>query len=169
VEAARLESDSERQATGPLKIYTLHRELWIPRALPHTFEFFSRAENLERITPPWVRFKFRLPPPAEMTTGAHIAYTLRVHGIPIRWLTEITKWDPPHEFVDIQIKGPYSLWEHTHRFEEKNGGTSITDSVRYALPFGPLGSLVHRFQVARDLKRIFDYREQQVTRLLGGG
>jgi ligand-binding SRPBCC domain-containing protein len=145
--------------------YTLQRELTVRRSLPEVFDFFSHAENLERITPPWMNFRILTPPPIQMKKGATIAYSLRVRGIPLRWLTEIERWNPPYEFVDVQVKGPYKLWHHTHRFSEVEGGTSIVDIVRYALPFGPLGQLVRRVQVARDIDQIFDYRAQQVKAL----
>jgi ligand-binding SRPBCC domain-containing protein len=146
--------------------YTLHRELWVPHPLPLVFNFFSQAENLEQITPPWMRFRIHTPLPIVMKPGATIAYALCVRGIPLRWLTEIERWNPPHEFVDVQARGPYKLWRHTHRFSEVEGGTLIADTVEYALPFGLLGRLVHRLQVARDLSRIFDYRARQVQALL---
>ena len=145
--------------------YTLQRELCVPHSLPKVFDFFSRAENLERITPPWMRFRILTPLPIPMTQGTTISYALRVRGIPLRWLTEIEQWNPPYEFVDFQAKGPYKLWHHTHRFSEVEGGTSIVDIVRYALPFGLLGRLVHRLQVARDLEQIFDYRARRVQSL----
>jgi len=97
-----------------------------------------------------------------MKPGATIAYALGVRGISFRWLTEIERWNPPYDFVDVQARGPYKLWRHTHRFSEVEGGTMITDTVEYALPLGLLGRLVHRLQVARDLSRIFDYRAQRV-------
>jgi ligand-binding SRPBCC domain-containing protein len=147
-------------------LYKLHRELWVPHPLPVVFDFFSRAENLEQITPPWMRFRILTPLPIVMKPGATVAYSLRVRGIPIRWLTEIESWNPPFEFIDVQARGPYRLWRHTHRFSELNGGTLITDSIAYALPFGLLGRLVHRLQVARDLGQIFDYRAQEVPALL---
>lgn len=147
-------------------IYTLHRELWVPYPLLRVFDFFSRAENLEQLTPPWMHFRILTPLPIVMKPGATIAYSLRVRGIPLRWLTEIEQWTPPHDFIDIQAKGPYKLWRHTHRFSELNGGPLIADTVVYALPFGLLGRLVHRLQVARDLGQIFDYRAQQVRALL---
>jgi ligand-binding SRPBCC domain-containing protein len=146
--------------------YSLQRELWVPHSLASVFDFFSRAENLERITPPWMRFRIVTPTPIAMKPGATIAYALRVRGIPLRWLTEIERWNPPYEFVDVQAKGPYKVWRHTHRFSEVAGGTLIEDSIEYALPFGPLGRLVHRLQIARDLSRIFDYRTQRVQTLL---
>ena len=145
--------------------YTLQRELCVPHSLREVFDFFSRAENLERITPPWMRFRILTPLPVPMKQGTTIAYALRVRGIPLRWLTEIEQWNPPYEFVDFQAKGPYKLWHHTHRFSEVEGGTSIVDIVHYALPFGPLGQLVHRLQVARDLEQIFDYRARRVQSL----
>lgn len=149
-----------------MTLYTLHRELWVPHSLPTVFDFFSRVENLERITPPWLRFRILTPSPITMKQGATIAYALRVRGIPLRWITEIERWNPPYEFIDVQTKGPYAFWRHTHRFSEVEGGTSIVDTVQYALPFGVLGRLVHRLQVARDLANIFDYRAQRVQALL---
>jgi len=147
--------------------YTVQREITVPKPLPVVFDFFSKAENLEALTPPWLRFRILTPQPITMRPGATIAYQLRVRGIPVRWLTEIELWRPPYEFVDVQIRGPYKLWRHTHRFREVEGGTSISDIVDYALPFGVLGRLLHRVQVAKDLSNIFDYREQQVRNLLG--
>jgi hypothetical protein len=149
-----------------MTLYSLHRVIWVPLPLPRTFEFFSRTENLELITPPWMHFRITSPQPIEMRQGATIAYALRVRGIPLRWLTEIERWNPPFEFIDVQAKGPYRLWRHTHRFSEVAGGTSIVDIVDYALPFGLLGRLVHRLQVARDLSEIFDYRAERVQALL---
>ena len=150
-------------------LYTLHRELWVPHPLPVVFDFFSRAENLQQLTPPWMRFRILTPLPIVMKPGATVAYSLRVRGIPLRWLTEIERWNPPSEFIDVQAKGPYRLWRHTHRFSDLNGGTMIADTVAYALPFGLLGRLAHRLQVGRDLGRIFDYRAQQVQALLTAG
>ncbi len=95
-----------------------------------------------------------------------MAYALRVRGIPLQWLTEIERWNPPYEFIDVQVKGPYRFWRHMHRFSEVEGGASIVDIVQYALPLGVLGRLAHRLQVARDLSNIFDYRAQRVRELL---
>ena len=147
--------------------YKLQREIIVPRSLPIVFDFFSKAENLEILTPPWLRFRILTPPPITMRPGAIIAYRLRVRGIPVRWLAEIELWRPPYEFVDVQIKGPYKCWRHTHCFREVDGGTSIADIVDYTLPFGALGRLAHRLRVAKDLATIFDYRELRVRSLLG--
>jgi ligand-binding SRPBCC domain-containing protein len=149
-----------------MTLYTLQRELWVPHSLSDVFDFFSRAENLERLTPPWMRLRILTPPPIMMKQGATIAYALRVRGIPLQWLTEIERWNPPYEFIDVQVKGPYRFWRHMHRFSEVEGGASIVDIVQYALPLGVLGRLAHRLQVARDLSNIFDYRAQRVRELL---
>jgi ligand-binding SRPBCC domain-containing protein len=144
-----------------MRTYELHRRQWVARPIDEVFDFFARAENLEQLTPDFLRFQImRIPP--RMEAGARIEYKIRIHGLPVRWRTIIEKWNPPLEFVDIQEKGPYRLWHHTHRMKPVNGGTEIEDLVRYALPFGPLGSVVHRFMVARDVAVIFDYRAQKI-------
>jgi ligand-binding SRPBCC domain-containing protein len=102
-----------------------------------------------------------------MRPGALLHYRLRLHGVPIRWTTRIETWEPPTRFVDIQLSGPYALWEHTHDFEPNgSGGTIARDRVRYAIPYGPLGTLAHRLFVRRDLERIFDYRATAFARLV---
>ncbi len=146
--------------------YVLRREITLNCPLDRVFDFFSKAENLETLTPPWLRFNIETPRQIQMRQGVRISYRLRLRGIPIFWLTEIERWRPPYEFVDVQLKGPYKLWRHTHRFEETENGTRIIDHVAYTLPFGWLGRIIHRLLVADDLAKIFDYREQRVRALL---
>lgn len=142
-----------------------HRELTLPLHRRAVFDFFSRAENLERITPPWLGFRILTPPPIQLEEGACIAYSLRLHGIPLRWLTRIDEWDPPRRFVDVQLRGPYRVWRHTHTFEETTLGTRIVDDVEYALPWGPLSRFFRPF-VERDIRKIFDYRTKAVQSAL---
>jgi ligand-binding SRPBCC domain-containing protein len=146
-------------------MHELERETWLAQPLERVFGFFAQAENLETITPPWLQFRILTPKPVDMRAGATITYKLRVRGLPLRWLTEIEEWNPPYRFVDVQKKGPYRVWRHTHTFSEHNGGTKIVDRVEYELPFGPLGRLVHAVQVRRDVETIFDYREQRIRQL----
>jgi ligand-binding SRPBCC domain-containing protein len=130
------------------------------------FGFFGDAANLEAITPPWLRFRIVTPQPIEMGPGVLIAYELRLHGLPLRWLTRIEVWEPPVRFVDRQVRGPYRLWHHTHEFAPDGDGTLMRDTVRYAIGFGPLGELARRGLVSRDLDRIFDFRAQEIARRL---
>ena len=145
-----------------MKSYVLRREQWIPAPLDEVFAFFSDAANLERITPRWVGFRILTPQPIEMAREARLEYVLRFGGIPVRWRTRVTEWTPPDGFVDVQERGPYPLWEHTHRFEALGGGVLMTDVVRYALPFGPLGRVVHALAVRAALAAIFDYRYERI-------
>jgi hypothetical protein len=144
--------------------FTLQSELWLPRPLNQVFPFFAEARNLETITPPWLKFEVLTPGPIVMRPGTLIDYRIRVHGIPISWRTEIAEWDPPHRFVDLQVRGPYTLWHHTHTFQERDGGTLCGDQVRY-WPWG--GALVNWLFVRRDVERIFQFRRQRLAELLG--
>jgi ligand-binding SRPBCC domain-containing protein len=150
-------------------MYRVHRELWVARPREEVFDFFSRAENLERITPAWLRFRMLTPAPVALQVGARIEYRLRIHGMPVRWRTRIEAWDPPHSFVDVQERGSYRLWRHTHRFADLNGGTMVTDDVEYALPLGVLGAVANRLMVARDVAGIFDYRAARIAVEFGSG
>lgn len=146
----------------------LEREQWLPRPLEEVFAFFSDAHNLNELTPPWLHFTIETPSPITMQPGTLIDYRLRLRGIPIRWRTEIMIWEPPHRFVDRQLRGPYRLWVHEHRFAAEDGGTRIWDRVDYALPGGPLAPLLQRWLVGPDVQRIFDYRAEQLRQRFGG-
>ncbi|HEX5619013.1 MAG TPA: SRPBCC family protein [Solirubrobacteraceae bacterium] len=147
-----------------MTVHVLERRQRLPVPAERAFAFFSDARNLEAITPPWLRFQVLTPGPIEMRPGALIDYRLRLHGIPLTWRTRIAVWEPPHRFVDVQLRGPYALWEHTHSFEPAGADeVIIRDRVRYALPFGRLGELARRRFVGRDLDRIFDYRMRAIA------
>ena len=149
-----------------MKEHVLRREQVLEAPLGQAFEFFSRAENLEAITPPWLRFRITSPTPIEMHAGTLIRYRLALRGVPISWLTRIEEWEPPHRFVDMQLRGPYGLWHHTHTFEPNDDGkgTLMTDIVRYGQRFGGAGELVQRLFVGRDVDRIFDFRRDEIAR-----
>ena len=138
---------------------TIETELWVSPPRGEVFSFFANARNLELITPPLVRFVVLTPGPIEMRAGLRIDYQLRVRGLPLRWQSEITAWEPPHRFVDEQRRGPYRVWIHEHTFEERDGGTLARDRVRYAVPGG---SLVDRFFVRPQLRQIFAYRRTRL-------
>jgi len=147
-----------------MKTYRLECELWLPRSVEEVFAFFCDARNLDVLTPSWLHFQVLTPGPVEMRPGAEIDYRLRFRGVPIRWRSEITVWDPPRRFVDEQRRGPYRKWVHEHRFEERDGGTLAGDRVEYAAPGG---SLANRLFVAPDLRRIFRYRQQKLQSIFG--
>jgi len=143
-----------------MPVYTLRREQFIARPLQEVFDFFSDAANLGKITPSWLNFQILTAGLIEIRPGTLLNYRLKWHGLPIRWTTEIVAWNPPHLFTDVQLRGPYKLWHHTHTFTEEPGGTRMLDVVRYELPFGPLGALAHKLTVRRDLQQVFDYRQK---------
>jgi ligand-binding SRPBCC domain-containing protein len=147
------------------KLYVLQREQLILCPIQQVFEFFADVQNLEAITPPWLNFKVLSKLPIEMRQDAEIEYQLSWRFIGLHWKTLIRQWEPPHFFVDVQMRGPYKLWEHTHSFRPDNGGTRMLDTVRYELPFGVLGSIAHAIKVRRDLDRIFDFRAATIDRL----
>ncbi|MGA4643838.1 SRPBCC family protein [Limisphaera sp. 4302-co] len=147
-----------------MPIRELVSELWLPVPRDKLFPFFADAANLETITPPWLRFRILTPPPIEMREGTLIDYRLRIHGVPIRWRTRISVWEPPRRFVDEQLRGPYRQWIHEHTFEPKGGGTLVRDHVRYAVL---ADWLLHRWLVRPDIERIFAYRSEVLRRLFG--
>jgi ligand-binding SRPBCC domain-containing protein len=147
-------------------MHLLERHQRVPLDVADAFAFYGDAANLEQITPPWLRFRVLDPRPEALSAGTRLQYSLVLHRVPIRWTTEVRIWEPPHHFVDFQVRGPYRVWEHTHTFEPVEDGTLITDQVRYAIPYGPLGTLAHVAFVRRDLRRIFDFRRDAVAALL---
>jgi ligand-binding SRPBCC domain-containing protein len=149
-----------------MPVHVLRREQRLPGSPEAVFPFFADARNLEAITPPLLRFRLLTPAPLEMGVGTFLQYALRLHGVPVRWDTLIQAWDPPHRFVDVQVRGPYRLWHHTHELEPVDGGTLMRDTVRYSLGFGALGEVARRAVVTRDLEAIFAFRAERVPELL---
>jgi ligand-binding SRPBCC domain-containing protein len=148
-----------------MRIFTLRREQTVPGTPEEVFPFFADARNLEAITPPLLKFEVVTPGEIPMRVGTLIQYRLTVHRIGVDWLTSIQEWDPPHRFVDVQVRGPYQLWHHTHDFAPgaEPGTTVMHDTVRYAIGFGPFGQLAARAFVHRDVAAIFDHRERVVV------
>lgn len=152
-----------------MALHLLEREQLVPRPRGEVFAFFADPWNLERITPPFLRFRILTPPPLEVRAGALIDYRLSLFGVPFGWRTVIEAWEPGRRFVDRQLRGPYALWRHTHLFEDAPGGTRMLDRVEYRVPLGPLGELARVALVDRQLDAIFAYRREAVARLLAGG
>ena len=148
-----------------MRVFNFHNQVHLPTPIDETFEFFADAHNLERLTPPLLRFEVLTPSPIEMKVGALIDYRLWVRGVPLRWQSEITAWEPPYRFVDEQRKGPYSLWVHEHTFQAVDDGTVAEDHLRYAVPGG---TLINRLFVSGDVRKIFEYRSRRLLQILGG-
>jgi ligand-binding SRPBCC domain-containing protein len=138
-----------------MRVHEFKTELWLPLPPEGLFPFFADAANLETITPPWLNFKILTPTPVPMRAGALIDYKLRVHGLPVRWRARINLWQPPHRFVDEQLRGPYRQWFHEHTFDPRDGGTLCRDVVTYSVLFD---AVLHRWFVRPDIEKIFKFR-----------
>ena len=144
-----------------MKTYSLEFEQFIDLPIEDVFDFFSKPENLSLITPPRLRFDILTPTPLEMKEGQLIDYSLKIlYLIKLHWRTLITDYQKPYKFIDQQIKGPYTLWHHTHTFEEKDGGTLIKDNLKYVIPFGWIGRAIHFIYIKHDINGIFQYRHK---------
>ena len=154
--------------TRYVRIHVLEREQRLSAPPAVVFPFFADARNLEAITPPLLRFRLLTPDPVAMGVGTFLQYALRIHGVPVRWDTLIQEWEPPSRFVDVQLRGPYRLWHHTHALEPLDGGsaTLMRDTVRYAVGFGVVGEIARRAVVARDVAAIFAFRAERVPGLV---
>ncbi len=151
-----------------MALHEFRAEQRVPHARESVFAFFAQPENLARITPPWLGFAILTPPPVPMRAGAVIDYVIRLGPLPTRWRTMITTCEPPHRFVDEQLSGPYSFWHHTHEFVADGDGTVIRDHVRYMLPLGVLGDLVHALAVRRQIEAIFAHQVRVIDGLFPG-
>jgi ligand-binding SRPBCC domain-containing protein len=149
-------------------IHVLRREQRLAAPPSAVFPLFADPRCLEAITPPLLRFRLLTPDPISMGVGTFLQYALRLHGVPVRWDTMIQEWEPPHRFVDVQVRGPYRLWHHTHSLVPVDDGTAtlMRDTVRYSVGFGALGEIARRALVLRDLEAIFAFRAERVPRLV---
>ena len=153
-----------------MKIYTLHREQFLPISLKEAWDFFSTPLNLEKITPAEMGFVVLTDVKGKsIYKGMLIEYRVSpLLGIKMKWVTEIGDVSEPYKFVDNQLKGPYALWEHTHTFNDAPGGVLMHDDVRYAIPLGILGEIAHVLVVKNKLKSIFDFRGETLKKYFKG-
>ena len=151
-----------------MRIYELNKTQFINQPIDVVFDFFSKPENLALITPLKLAFKILTPTLITINRGTLIDYTISLMRFPVHWRTLITKYNPPYEFVDEQIKGPYLFWHHTHTFNAVNGGSEIKDKVQYSIPMGYLGVILHRLWIKRDINHIFEHRKQIIKDMFSG-
>jgi ligand-binding SRPBCC domain-containing protein len=147
-------------------VYELTDEFVVGAELGRTWEFFSRSQNLSRITPPWLGFR-NVTVPERVGEDSLMDHTIRWAGVPVRWRTRIVEWEPMRQFVDLQVRGPYAMWHHRHRFEAVPDGTRCEDRVLYRLPMGVVGRAVHALLVRGQLLEIFRYRRRVIGESLG--
>lgn len=147
----------------------LERHTTIAAPLSRVFPFFSKPENLAELTPPWLGFEIVSMPDRTIVAGDRIEYTIRLFGIPMRWVTQITRYEEGALFTDVQEKGPYKKWEHTHTFREVDGHVAMTDAVDYELPLGIVGAIFGWPFVRLQLAAIFDYRERRIREIFSTG
>ena len=148
-----------------MKVYKLKFKQVINSSLDDVFGFFSNPENLSKITPEKLGFNILTPTPIKMKEGQLIDYSIKLLGKKIRWRTMITEYIPKVKFVDQQLKGPYSMWHHTHEFKDVDGKVEMTDEIYYVMPFGILGRLVNFLFVSRDLNNIFKHRVEIINKI----
>jgi ligand-binding SRPBCC domain-containing protein len=144
------------------RIYVFKDETLINQPRSVVFNFFSEAVNLELLTPPWLRFRILSNLPITMSKGVQIKYRLQLYHIPLKWLTEISLWEPPFRFIDKQLKGPYKLWIHLHQFEDTDTGTRMIDELKYAIPPVPFRHFITHHFVANRINEIFSYRKKMI-------
>lgn len=150
-------------------LYQLTDHFHIRAGIGQAWQFFSTAENLPLITPPWLAFTIKTPRPIRIEQNSLLDYTIRWLGVPIRWRTKIIDWSPPRQFIDLQIRGPYALWHHQHTFAPaEDGGTICTDRVIYRLPLIGIRRVVHPLMVRGQLLEIFRFRRCVIGEQLGG-
>jgi ligand-binding SRPBCC domain-containing protein len=152
-----------------MKSHQFVTETRLYRPVAEIFDFFSRAENLNVITPPDLQFKIKTPLPIVMQKGTLIDYQIRLSGLPFRWRTLISEWNPPHRFVDEQVIGPYRLWRHTHTFEDKGLYVLMTDHVEFLSPGWFLEPLINAWFVEPRVKAIFTYRAERLNEIFSKG
>ncbi len=150
-----------------MRTYTLHCELLVQRPLKETFAFFENPANLGKITPPWLSFNI-VGKDVTMKQGAQFDYVIRWLGLPMKWRSLITRYEPPFLFVDEQLIGPYKTWRHRHSFSETSNGVIVSDHLEYTLPLGPLGAVAQMVMVKRQLEEVFRYRQQELAKIFAG-
>jgi ligand-binding SRPBCC domain-containing protein len=147
------------------KTYTFKKAITIEKPLEQVFQFFSKAENLTKITSANLNFEILSPLPIKMEEGVLIDYRIKLYHIPFRWQTKITVWKPPFKFVDVQLKGPYKLWIHDHFFEESATGTRMSDYIEYQIPGGLFAPIIHQQKIRKDIENMFDFRKKIIDQI----
>ena len=151
-----------------MKVHKINTSVRVPLHIEEVFPFFYDVLNLQRITPPELDFGILTPQPIKIELGTIVDYRMKLFGVPFKWRSVISVWEPPRRFVDEQVSGPYRLWKHIHNFYTDGDGTIVEDDVSYRLPLWPLGEIAYPL-VRAQLRRIFSYRQQIILESMAGG
>ena len=151
----------------PVRVYALNCEMLVQRPLKEIFAFFENPANLAKITPPWLSFNI-VTKDVPMGKNAQFDYVIKWLGLPMKWRSLITTYDPPRSFSDEQLIGPYKTWNHEHSFEETGRGVVVGDHLTYSLPMGPLGAIAQSVMVKRQLLSVFRYRQTALAKIFPG-
>ena len=147
------------------RLRTLTSEISVAAGINEVFTFFSKAENLDLITPPELKFKILTPLPVEITDGTLIDYSISLSGIPFKWKTKISRWEPPDYFIDVQLKGPYKIWIHEHIFRSQGTGTVVKDVINYLPPGSIAEPVINRLFVKKKLERVLEFRKFKINEI----
>lgn len=146
---------------------TLKKEIVLPISLSKAWEFFSRPENLNLITPSYMNFRIQNQVPDEMYEGLLIIYKVSpLFNIPLTWITKITEIKYQSYFIDEQIKGPYKIWHHEHHFKELGENKILmTDLLYYDVGYSFIGNMIEKLIVKKKVESIFEYREKKLKEI----
>ena len=168
--------------------HTLQLQQWVPYRLSDVFNFFANPGNLPPLMPRWQAARIDnstiVAPPSPPSTreaapgnaaGAGSRLLISFRPIPfspvrMRWDARIAEFAWDDHFCDEQVSGPFGYWRHCHRMREQTRdgvrGTSVTDAVTYAFPFGPVGDAAYALGGALQVRSLFHYRQRQLLKLL---
>lgn len=136
-------------------------------APPETvFAFHEQPGAFESLVPPWERVEI-ISGGGGLLPGSRVVVRTRVGPVWLRWVAMHTEYQPPEGFTDRQESGPFTRWEHRHRFlPDGAGGTILRDEIEFEPRGGLVGRLLLGPLVRRKLDRLFEYRHEVTHRAL---
>jgi ligand-binding SRPBCC domain-containing protein len=147
--------------------YHFHDRQVLPVSVTELFNFLIQPQNLEQIMAKAMRVKVISSSTPVIEHGTVIDYTFQKNGIPLRWQSEITEFEPNVYFADLQTRGPFRYWLHKHILKPVAEGTEITDDLTFEPPLGILGEIAYHAFIRRDIERIFSLRKKRMEELFG--
>jgi uncharacterized protein len=135
----------------------------VPVPVDDLADWHVRPGSFERLRPSWQHLRV-LGRSGGQEAGGRIELSVGVGPVRTHWLAEIVEYEPGRRLVDIQVKGPFASWRHTHGFEPAGDGSSrLADHVDYELPLGAAGDILGGVPVHRSLERLFRFRHRRTA------